>query len=537
MSFNPVSEAMRLMQADIARTRHLRPQWYDIPVDPVDFIQTLNINTTDKYTVDGRPWLPSILRDESREIVILKARQVGYSLMTAGLLVYHAMKEPGTNIIYASMRFEQVRFQSQERIRPMLAGLPDVTIDQGVDRIKSIKLGNGSLITFVSGSNGFSQARGYPADVLFLDECEAMPMHERDVIMECLHASPHPRTYAGGSGGIEGSPWEAYWLQSDQCEWDADRQDWIPDNPDAAVRGYHIGQRLSPYWTQEADDRKKATYDSMRYATEVLGTFSRAGQIPITLEMVRDCQSPDNFTEGKIYAGIDLGTGKALSVIVIVRLDDKGVMHVVDIQHTNAPYAADILPVISEVLQRWQPAAAAADAGGASKELHRDLCQEYDTLQNYRMSAPKEPVKYGNRDDDEIIINRTFFVQRIIDRFHKGTITLPRHLDSWMLDHLTAERAETRHNKDKGDYITYTKQENRSDDLLMSLVFAEAAAYAGADNDNPKNRVYHSKSFGVLGSGNGDWARRHGPESIHYRHPRNDSNYVMSFDGTSGHYE
>lgn len=488
---DPTAEAIRLMQADIEDSRRLNPPTYKIPNNIADFVTLLNVTRRDKYSLEDRPWLLPILQDNSKEIIICKGRQVGYSVMLSAIMLWHAISNPGTHIIYCSMREAQFRFFSQERLRLMLNGLT-IKTEQGENRIKSMKLQNGSLISLMSGSNGFSQSRGYSADVVMLDECEALPMHEKDVIMECLHASPNPRLYAGGTGGIEGSDWESLWLQSDRCSWNDDTQSWQPKNIDAKIRGYHIPQRLSPYWTQRDDDRKKATYDTLTYDTEVLGIHSRSAEIPITLEMIRKCQTSEIIRTDKIYAGMDLAAGgQALSVAVAVCIDEKDVMHVLDIRHSDAPYAADILPVMGGLVDHWQPISAAADAGGSSKELHRDLSALYPVIAKYRMGAPNDPIKYGSTKDDEIMMNRTFFIQRIISRFRKRTITLPDHLEPWQIEHLTAERAVARKSMDRGDYIAYEKQAGRQDDLLMALVFAEAASFTGSDEKNPANRVWY----------------------------------------------
>ena len=454
----------------------------DIPAiaaDPIKFCENLPIGYKYKFSFKGREWLKQILTDEAKIIVMLKGRQIGWSVLLSALMAYNALRYPGCEILYCTASWEQFRYFSQGRLRPMLKG-QQVQLAKDENRIKSLRLTNGSLITLISGSDEFAQSLGHSVDVLMLDEAEKLPIHAIGRIKETLHASKIKKMYVGGTGGLEGSDWEKFWLNTTQSDWYNGK--WNKSN-ESNRSGYHLPQKLSPHWTQKEDDDNRHTYSKIEYDTEILGIFSHAAEIPLPESMVRECQNGSVWDSppDQCIAGIDLAAGGDADTVIVITNPECTKIHYAE--RIDKSYTTDIMPYLSRVIKQYNPYHIAIDAGG-NKELRHALEQEYSVMP-YRMAAPNDPIKYG---DTEHVINRTFFVQSVITKFHDKLITLPIP-EPWVVEQLSAERAVTRKSADRGSYLAYEKQDGRKDDLLMALVFAQASAYGNSDSNNPHNKV------------------------------------------------
>ena len=321
-------------------------------------------------------------------------------------------------------------------------------LDRGEDRIKSMRLNNGSLITLISGADEFAQALGYTADIIMLDEAEKLPMHAVGKIQETLHASKIKRMYVGGTGGLEGSDWERYWLNSTCSEWDG--KQWVATNPDSNKVGFHIPQKLSPHWNETYDNAKQREYSKMVYDTEVLGIFSREAEIPLPESLVRTRKQGEAWhypNRGNYTVGIDLAAGGMADTVMVAVEELNGHVYLREAARTDLEYTSDIYPVIERFLHKWQPSAVGFDAGG-NKELKRELELKTNGRAMY-MGSPNTEIKYGEEADT---INRTFFIQRVIGRFHDNTITLPIP-EPWVVEQLSAEKAVTRKSIDRGTYL------------------------------------------------------------------------------------
>ena len=481
----PNSRDFRRMVLEQPPPKSIKPP-APVPSLP-EFCEGLPIGRKLNFTLNDREWLRPILADTSPYVVLMKGRQIGWSVLLSALMAYYVRKYPGCEIIYCTMAEKQFRYFNHGRLRPMLGAQNDIRPDRGENNITSLRLTNGSLIMLMSGSNGFSQSRGFSADILLLDEAEALPLHEKATILETLHASKIKRTYIGGTGPVEGSEWESEWLQSDGKEWDG--HNWCPTNMQGVTSGYHIPQKLSPHWTQEEDDIKRRTYGQFRYETEVLGIPSRAAQIPITLAMVRACKSGEMWgapAAGETYtAGIDLAAGgDSKTVVAIAKQTGDAAYAVCYAKMIDDDYTADIMPNITPVIDYWNPARIAIDMGG-NKELRRAILNKYSQARPYQLTGSKDDIKYGDFSET---INRTAFVQRVVERFKTRRIAIPLPPDEpWITEHLTAERMTTRNSADRGTYIAYEPLDGRPNDLLMALAFIEADLFAASDPNNPHN--------------------------------------------------
>ena len=453
------------------------------PTDIISFCESLQLGL-EPFTFEGREFMRNIITDQSNTITVLKSRQVGFTVMQAALMAYHALATPGIGIMYCSYNLKHMRYISKSLLRKFLRDKVDMKKDE--ESIESYFIPNGSIITLISGTNAFAQAKGYRVDLLCVDEAEALQLEELPKILEDMAASRIKRCVIGGTGTAMGTEWERIWKRTTQSEWDSSEGRWVARNTgDVGIgAGYHLTQRMMPHWTQEAEDQKRSQYSPLSFSTEVLGEFAAGTAEPLPLHVVRACYSGngwDSPQSGINYtASIDLAAGGESETVIAITSHDRlhYALNITDM------LTSDIYPKIDQVLREWKPHMVVSDAGGNIELLHR-IRQDYDVTA-YRLGPQTEPIKYGDKQDTPI--SKSFFVQKTIARFHNNTITLP-DAEPWVADHLTGDMAETIHKKEGGSYIRYSKMPNRQDDLLMALVFAEATIYAGVDPNNPHNKV------------------------------------------------
>lgn len=430
------------------------------------------------------------MTDPSKVITIIKGRQVGASVLAVGIILYHALKYPGIEIIYSSASVDKLRYFSLSRLRPIMekSGVAFKT-GQLENRIMEYTLYNGSKIFLYSDHNGWEGPRSVSSDLIFADEAQLADMSKVTNLREGMAHSKIGKLYFAGTGHHAGSSWESWYRKTKMYEYRGDA--WKPDNPTAKHSGYHIPQSLLPTWTPEIEAEKRQLYNPAEYTMEVDGWFATGMAVPLPLHVVRECLIDSDWIEPKqsrhhLIAALDLAAGgDSYTVITITDYDP-------ETDHAAVLYAAryddmltaDLMPKIEDVVERYKPDTIVSDAGG-NIELLAAISAKYDVTA-YRLGPSHDAIKYG---DTEHSVSKSFFVQQVITRFNGKKITVPNP-EPWIADHLTAEQSETRDQPQGNSFLRFSKMPGRQDDMLMSLVFCECAIYQENDDNNPKNKGF-----------------------------------------------
>lgn len=217
------------------------------------------------------------------------------------------------------------------------------------------------ILSFVGGANTKStDARSISADIIFLDEAKDLPQEKITDVLECMSLSSIRKYRMAGTPDYEGTEFDRRYEESDQMEWvvtckhcaskqildfeknirarakapfteimdsqdkyyyacvscgaeldrTADYAEWIPQNPGARVRGYHLTQLMASWIT--ADDIMYKKSDNVKYPykfyNEVLGQTYSGGSKPITFSKLLRCRGRDEGTNFKyITIGVDWG--------------------------------------------------------------------------------------------------------------------------------------------------------------------------------------------------------------------------------------
>ena len=471
----------------------------DIPDDIIAFVDNLPLGFGRIFTFTEREWLKAVLRDRSKVIAVLKSRQVGWSVLLSVLMCWYALKYPGIEIMYCTMREDTFRYFMQRRLRPILG--KKSKMGRNEDRIKSVELANGSLITLISGHDGFTAARGYSVDILFLDEAEKLPINDLTNIRETMSASKIGRMYIGGTGGIEGQPWPAYTAQCNMREWSKKDHKWNDSMraKDAAaaedISGYHITQSMLPGWTPEAQEKKR-NEPGMTPATfemEILGIHTSLADVPLSLETVEACLDTTKQTwytpaeirrRDNLICTIDLAAGGTGSdtVVEISRLNDDDTTTMLEAYRSLKKRHTEIYAEIKPVIDRWNCPRMYSDAGG-NEPLLDLIMADYDCIP-LRLAAPKRPAKYQRGEPP--VISHSYAIGQCIERFHAQKIDIPDTGERWITDHLTAITREESSSRTGADSVIYRK--SGKNDLLMCQAFIEAVKFMDTDPENPANR-------------------------------------------------
>ena len=454
----------------------------------LDFCKDLQLKTG-KFSFEGRQYLKDILTDKSPTVMVRKGRQVGMTVTAVALILYNALKYPGTTHIYSTGDDRKIRYFSLDNFLEIITR-SGINLREGKsDQIMTnYRLPNGSVLFLITDHDGWVQARGIAADFCYLDEIQEGNIPKLPNVLETMSQSKHKRAWIFGTGSYEGAEWQKLYEKSDQKEWEKDR--WIK-TAESELSGYWLPQYFMPNWTEEIEKQKRGFYSPAEYTMEVEGGFATGLAVPLPYSTAMKCFKSNGFLTpsqvakaGKRIASLDLAAGGEADTVLTISQYENGHLDVVFAEAYQDERAAVLFTKIDNRLKEWSPEIISSDAGGNNELLYM-LNENYDVTA-YRHTASKDNISY-KEGQSEVSINKSFMTQRTISRFTENTISIPTPNPNWLIDQLTAESAETIHSAGGGSTIRFSKLKDRKDDFLQSLIFAEAAIFAMEDSNNPNN--------------------------------------------------
>lgn len=227
-------------------------------------------------------------------------------------------------------------------------------------KIKQFVNGSNYVLSFIAGSGSKStDALSITADCVALDEAADLPADKISDVIECMSASIHKMLTILGTPDFAGTEFDRRYEESDQREWivtcpqcgmkqqlkfdktiipitedtpksiprnnikyyyactackaelnrTADCGEWIPQNPDSEVHGYHPTQLIASWISADEIMRKKR--DNVKYphkfANFVLGETYSGGSKPITLQKLLNCKIDADSIDNKEFKYITVG--------------------------------------------------------------------------------------------------------------------------------------------------------------------------------------------------------------------------------------
>lgn len=325
----------------------------------------------DHWTSRGEPldfkehkYLQKIYEDQSLEIAFCKSSQCGLTerMITEALWLADQFKE---NAIYVFPNSGDVADLVQERIDDPInndeylskvSGRSKKLMGKQADKVGLKRMSKGFV--YFRGSNKPTQITSIAADVAFVDEVDRMVQENIPYINKRLkHSNRKWLRWASTptipNYGIDviyqTSDQHECWLTCTHCDYkqvlnfwdniDKEREllicskckeqiipwlcemDWIPKNPNASIRGYHVSQLYSPRLDIRElikDANKTSEWEVMQFYNQDLGLPYEPKGAKITEDDLKACTRDYTipFKSPTIEGFIGIDVGKILHVVI-----------------------------------------------------------------------------------------------------------------------------------------------------------------------------------------------------------------------------
>lgn len=470
------------------------------------------------FSLEERPYLRDIYRLFSPEggeshaprVVVLKcSRKVEKTETILNLLLYAMNNMPYFKAVYTAPRQPTVSRFIEERFKGALRS----SIDNGC-LLRNVEKDSITHMTFNIGMDrlnhlyaysGWGDAHsllGLDADMVCIDEYQDMANGSLEMIQEIVTQSPWKWVLVSGTAREEGSAFWKLWNKSTQNHWNVEKQEWEARNgsADGTIVGFHMDQRIHPDVTPEDLSFKKETYSTRKFVNEVLGEFYAGGLKPLTIDTVISCCDRELDRIGSVSApeetfmGVDWG---AETSVVIIHPDGR-ILNALKIDSRSQ----DEVKEITRLILKYNCKQVVCDLGYGARQI-KQLQEEFgDRVRScYYASRPKTPFEYTKRDGKRnliymITVDRTTYMEEMIDRFEKGGVKIPWKTDDlqWMIDEFCALNStrESDEASTRGRSATPRTRYGRDGDdhSFHALLYAFLAVEVGAVSELPIMRTF-----------------------------------------------
>lgn len=458
------------------------------------------------FSFENREYLLPIYRDPSKEIYIVKSRQMEITEFALNWLLFLLTKNPNTVGLYTTDRKDHVSAFSKLRLHQR-------GIDQSEKLQKLIILGQGneSWQPFLNGSNlfmysawgDFESARSFPVDFAVIDEAQSIDAGKIPVLKETMAKSRFGRLLVIGTGSEEGDDWWKLWHMGDQKEWDLQSKSWVAKKLENFnhASSYHVTQHMASSLAAEKIEQKRKEYSPRLYANEVEGLWykgTRKPLVPSEIEFLFDRNisllSPDEVDHnfGHLFLGVDWGGGeKAFTIPWIWQCLDMAtprfrLIYVSKINERSTEKQADM---IAELVDQYKIEQGVMDAGGGTRQVEK-LSNRYAhrMIKCSYMVRPEDPVEYVY-PENRIAVDRTWAIETIIDLITRPetNTAIPNGVPrifipakeiqkiQWLVDNFTCIEAESVDLQSGKKYTRFIHPSECPDDALHACVYAYLA--------------------------------------------------------------
>jgi hypothetical protein len=513
--------------------------------------------------VDGRPnyiqylpYMKQVYEDQWSYIMVVFARQMGKSTLGTTEMGCHSTTKPGSESTYVTYEDLSLSTFAHEKFRPMwdTVQLSPFTYSP-IGDVGRIKLRNGSIMNMVTHAHKFKHVEGKSVNRLIFDETQYLDL-DSWMAAQQTQSFTHGDMLILGIGGFVGTVYHKWWLDTDQrtfkyndelwrdklefknsgtdrLVWDDYMLDvleghWKITHPENSFQhGYHISQMLAPWvpltkqdaiekyhihpkWSIE-QQREDAVSDS-DFRRHVLAEFVEGDIKPITDTMMlklydrtREMLEPDqvDYNLGPVFIGVDWGGGSK-TIVWVCQMQGE-VMVLLKAEKLETSDVDKQYEIVSGYIDSYKPKQVVVDAGGGTYQVQR-LDSRYASLirRNSYTIRPEIPLPTREesvklRQSNRYSIDRTFSIDRIINRITRGNMVLPaadpKKVD-WIVEQFCNIEAEITKLKSAGQtYRRYFHQQGRPDDALHACNYAEIAADIGKLSGSRRISDYDSEEI------------------------------------------
>lgn len=458
-------------------------------VDPVSWTEHSRILKGEPFSFKDRNYLHDIYRDESKQLFIMKGRQVEMSEFSMNWLLNKLYRHPYTAGLHAFPRAGQALKFSKQRLD---AAINDSqVISQWYDDRNSEMLmrkftkdvnekGLKPYNFYILGATWESRkdtvgdaARGISLDFIVYDERQDHPNDVETVLGEGASHSEYKQTLTLGTPKLPGIQFDLQWEASDKkywfvtckhcgreapitmdnildsgddnigyyygcpnCRQELDRTNgrWMATRPTKRPEysGYHISQLMVPWLTANEIMRKKnsVSYPKRRFYNEVLGESYGGDDIPITLSMLEECAKNDyhlgEVKDDALYAGVDWGAQS------YCYLQDKH-HRLIDLFISTESDPRQHPKSIARFLSKYKRLVkkVVCDAGPDITRYYnlKDECKSLGITNEvwacYYATPPAKTETSWNEKEGNVTVGRSEMIEQVIDEIHECKMIIP----------------------------------------------------------------------------------------------------------------
>jgi hypothetical protein len=521
------------------------------------------------FRLEGREYERDILRDESKTIVIPKGAQLGFTMVFI-LKSCHAIIERAWSVLYLlPLKAGSVQFV-QGRIDPILDSNKSLSSNFARVDNRVQKVTKRGVKWYIRGTNIETELREAPADILVLDERDKANEDNLEDAYARLGGSKIARVYelstptidgygVYGDNGYEASDKMRWWVACSHCgsyqviDWesnvlpflgdkiedcaescrclkchkhwtDNDRASmnatgkWMPENPGATLRGYHLSQFNSPtmtlndpklgilvnWFAGQQDARKLKAFYNL-----ALGLAYASPGDKFTVELLDKCRRPyalGGIPEGPLYIGIDQGHDVLYVTIWVRKQNVRRLwqMHTIRADGDLSKWGVLERDIFRQ-LRNWIAVIDAhpdkEDVESLSKMYHGRVFMGFEKDRPEQKETAKfDDTKWG--EPSKVNIDRTMAFDSLIKLALDGNLLLPR--DGRDLGEHMPNKA---YNSFYHHFLQMVRveQADASDRIVARWVNGKATADAAknkvtAKQGNRPDHFHHSAMFGWVAS-------------------------------------
>jgi len=344
------------------------------------------------FNFDRHRYLIDIYRCNSKEIVVMKAAQMGLTIWLLLKTLHILLNKSPIKAGFYFPTADSVIKLSKDRLTPIIAQNPELSaLVENSDFANTLGLKQiGSSSLYLNHIGGLATKDSTPMDLVAFDEVRLIDPSEIDQTLERISHSEHKYKFFVSTAGYPGTDIHARFLRGTQRYWhtrcgcgpnpedwvvlsdvfpncvmdvgddvfyacpkcgyrinDPQNGEYVPHNPGADVESFHIHQMMSHYISaKEVWEAWNTTTNVREFYNAKLGKpYIDEESRPLTQDILDSCINPAipwSFMKkeaGQICMGVDQRSGEN-HVIVAQRLESgkKRIVHIEIIASKNPTY-------------------------------------------------------------------------------------------------------------------------------------------------------------------------------------------------------
>ena len=374
--------------------------------------------------------IDSLIASDAKYHIACISRQWGKTIMAQNMLLYWAINEPNSVILWVSPVYAQSNRVQKELVRAI--GLSGI-IKQNNYSSNELTLQNGSQIYFRSAER-YDNIRGFTCDYGVIDEAAFI---HNDAFREAIEpvflvrgkrilfiSTPKGRNFF----------YDLYQLGQS------------PDHPNYVA--YRGKSEESPFISQDAIDQARKTLPEKVFKQEYEAEFiDDGGEVFSSLDSITVAQWPG--PQGKIYCGVDVGRAEDHTVATF--MCESG--NVVEIYRNNNTNWSSMVSDIAEIARRYN-AQCMVEVNGVGDPIYEQLRGLWPAT---------EPFTTTNKSKQEIIEGLILDVNEQNIRIPQPELFPPLYHEMQIFTYDYSPKTRT---------IRYGHPPGMHDDTVMSLAIA-----------------------------------------------------------------